>query len=78
MYVKSVRLTIGNLRSEKMEQMKLSEVARLMYDLQEYCKNREGCCLNCIMFNNLCRAYHFVNDWGITLADIERLEREGK
>ena len=60
-------------------EMKLSEVARIMYDLQEYCNDRG--CYNCTI-NNLCALYgkklSSPNTWGITKVDIERLEREGK
>ena len=64
--------------------MKLPEVARIMYDLQEYCKEHN--CIGCSQDKyDLChnlslndRSLKPPMDFGITFADIERLEREGK
>ena len=60
--------------------MKQSEVARIMYDLQEYCKWLNSICNTCPLQwnNNVCRLKKYPCEWGITKADIERLEREGK
>lgn len=62
-----------------MTKQELAHIARLMYDLQEYCKfiNR---CQRCSIRNDwgfcLIEASHIPQFWGITKADIERLERE--
>ena len=61
--------------------MKQSEVARLMYGLQEYCKDVNIDCQCCPVSDYWgCRLHtgYSPQFWGITLADIERLEREGK
>lgn len=72
--------------------MKLSEVARIMYDLQEYCSyiddiNKHGNCDGCaFLYDHVkCKIVALTKDnkipcdnWGITKADIERLEHEGK
>lgn len=65
--------------------MKKSEIAQIMYDLQEECKIHKYNCTGCYCEHhpsqsNLCNiiANMIPCDWGITKADIERLEREGK
>ena len=70
--------------------MKLSEAAQLMYDLQEYCKSKNQQCSQCNYYDGLagrcnikqmwresCKSEYAIppRDWGITPADIERLER---
>lgn len=62
--------------------MKKSEVAQLMYDLQEYCKEHN--CIGCSQDKyDLChnlssndRSLKPPMDWGITRADIERLKKK--
>lgn len=71
--------------------MKLSEVARVMYDLQEYCRyinnlnDKWAKCDGCtFLYDHIkCRLVALMKDnkvpcdnWRITQADIERLERE--
>jgi hypothetical protein len=62
-----------------MNKQELAHIAKVMYDLQEDCKRTYGC-FACRAYNGDCAmkknnkvvpAY-----WGITKADIERLERE--
>lgn len=70
--------------------MKLSEVARIMYDMQKYCKSKNHQCSQCKyyagfigkcyvkqMWRESCNSEYAIppRDWGITKADIERLER---
>ena len=65
--------------------MKLSEVAKIMYDLQEYCRevptidcgefNPCGRCHVCILTPQT-REFMAPEYYNITKADIERLERE--
>ena len=67
--------------------MKLSEAARKMYDLQEYCLgikpkdcsivDRKGKCRVCRLTPQI-KEFKSPSYWRITQADIERLEREGK
>ena len=68
-----------------MTKQELAHIAKVMYDLQEYCKSLEirlscsGC--PCVELKNvrLCMLYDegkLPNDWEISQADIERLERE--
>lgn len=62
------------------------KIARLMYDLQEYCAfnfswGKDPPCKGCVALEkggcNLFDACHGIPKmWGITKADIERLERE--
>jgi hypothetical protein len=59
-----------------MTKQELLHIARLMYDLQEYCK-----CVNCDECSLIKEDTTFGSkkapaNWGITKADIERLERE--
>ena len=69
-----------------MTKQELAHIARLMYDLQEYCAygwdESEGIpCQKCpVRLNGLCElfvaCYGIPRLWGITKTDIERLERE--
>jgi hypothetical protein len=68
----------------------LAHIARLMYDLQEYCRyidelNNHKECNGCtFLFDRVkCKLIALTKDnkipcdnWGITKADIERRERE--
>lgn len=71
--------------------MKLSKVARLMYDLQEYCISKKHQCSQCKYWDGQMgrcvikqmlrdsgnRTYIIPpRDWNITKADIERLESD--
>ena len=53
-------------------------IAKAMYDLQEYCSKGDIDCFKCVLGGAECsfadgyRPY----EWGITQADLERLERE--
>lgn len=68
--------------------MTLAHIAKVMYDLQEYCgygwdNFDESPCKKCSAgVNSLCDLFVACRGiprmWGITKADIERLEREGK
>lgn len=61
--------------------MKLSEVAKIMYDLQEYCNYlADYNCEVCLFGNKDCGmgTDKIPGDWDITLSDIERLECEGR
>jgi len=72
-----------------MTKKELAHIARLMYDLQEYCRyidelNNHEECNGCAFVYNRgdCRLIDLTNgtkvpcdNWGITKADIERLER---
>jgi hypothetical protein len=65
-------------------------IANLMFDLQEYCKSKNHQCSQCKYYNGqlgMCLIKQMwrdtcdglpipPRDWGITKADIERLERE--
>lgn len=62
-----------------MTKQELAHIARLMYDLQEYCRFSNECqrCFmadfwRCLTVDVSC----IPQFWGITKADIERLERE--
>ena len=63
----------------------LAHIARLMYDLQEYCAinfwEKEKPCKECPAMgkrgcNLFVACYGLPQMWGITKADIERLEGE--
>lgn len=66
--------------------MKLSEVARLMYELQEYCRRLNVKytytylleCHKCHLHGKDCTidSHKIPMDWGITQADIERLKKK--
>lgn len=65
----------------------LARIAKVMYDLQEYCRyideiNDNGCCDGCIFVfdRHKCKLIKLTKDnkipcdnWNITKADIERL-----
>ena len=60
--------------------MKLSEVAQIMYNLQEYCRGLCHCS-ECDFCDDFCEIGCVLRigspeDWGITLADIERLKKK--
>ncbi|MBQ6481722.1 MAG: hypothetical protein IJI45_11435 [Anaerolineaceae bacterium] len=69
-----------------MKKQELLHIARLMYNLQEYCiyegdKSEEIPCEKCpAELNDLCKLFVPTRGiprlWGITKADIERLENE--
>lgn len=71
-----------------MTKQELAHIARLMYELQEYCiyegEKSEGIsCQKCPAYSDdLCDLFvpcrGIPRIWGITKADIERLERESK
>jgi hypothetical protein len=72
-----------------MTKQELAHITRLMYDLQEYCRyidelNNYGECNGCtFLYDHVkCRLIALTKDnkipcdnWNITKADIERLER---
>ena len=68
-----------------MTKQELAHIARLMYDLQEYCLkikpddckicNKKGRCRVCKLTPQT-REFISPSYWHITEADIERLERE--
>ncbi len=76
--------------TEKMTKKELAHIARLMYDLQEYCRyiddmNDKENCNGCVFLYDhaKCKLIKLTKDnkipcdnWGITKADIERLERK--
>ena len=61
-----------------MTKKELAHIARLMYDLQEYCKWLNSICNTCPLqwMGKVCKIKKYPSEWGITKADIERLERE--
>jgi len=73
-----------------MTKQELAHIARFMYDLQEYCRyidelNNHEECNGCTFLHDhvKCRLIALTKDnkipcdnWNITKADIERLERE--
>lgn len=70
--------------ADKMTKKELAHIARLMYDLQEHCEfnfwENEKPCKECAAKENeVCNLFvacHGIPKmWGITEADIERLER---
>lgn len=69
-------------RRVTMTKQELAHIARLMYDLQEECESRDYCpnCSASITENGYHKRCYFDENepqlWGITKADIERLERE--
>ena len=85
---------IGNVtqrwREQLMAKKDLAHIAKVMYDLQEYCRyideiNDNGYCDGCTFITDhvKCKLIKLTKDnkipcdnWNITKADIERLERE--
>ena len=75
---------------EEVTKQELAHIARLMYDLQEYCRyidelnNHEECNGCTFLYDHVkCRLIALTKDnkipcdnWNITKADVERLERE--
>jgi hypothetical protein len=62
-----------------MTKQELAHIAKVMYDLQEYCKQSDSCCY-CPAFDgdskcSLSYGDSIPGDWGITPAGIQRLER---
>ena len=63
-----------------MTKRELAHIARLMYNLQEYCHNRG--CKGCQIGGAFCGILaplgggEPISSWNIIKADIERLERE--
>jgi hypothetical protein len=73
------------MEAEEMTKQELAHIARVMYDLQEYCvfnflENEKPCKECAAKKNEVCNLFvacHGIPEmWGITKADIERLERD--
>jgi hypothetical protein len=65
-----------------MTKQELLHIARLMYDLQEYCRTRDCKDKECRIGGAFCGGLaplgggEPISSWNITKADIERLESE--
>lgn len=59
-----------------MTKQELAHIARVMYDLQEYCKYVDCDECSLIADDTTFGSKKAPANWGITLADIERLEGE--
>ena len=62
-----------------MNKKTLARIARVMYDLQEYCRFSDGCqrCFMADFWRCLTADVSCIPQfWGITKADIERLEAD--